>query len=73
MARPSYERGKVIWLDPKRDHSVEIGSIAGGLAGFLAIIISICFAAELLAQAVVAWMGHDRSLAMSVISASGFL
>lgn len=73
MARSCLKSGNVIWLGPRRLDGVEAGFGLASLAAFLAFMLGICLASDLLSQAIVGWMARDRSVASSFILATGFL
>jgi hypothetical protein len=73
MARSGGDDNTVIWLHPKRGCSRDGRSFAAGLAAFLAFVLAIFFVAEFVAQAIIAWLGHDRGFALNFFSASNYL
>lgn len=73
MALPGYQSDKVIWLNPRQSQSLETRFLIYGLAAFLAFVMVTFFAADFLAQSIVAWMGPGRGFMLSFLSASSFL
>lgn len=73
IARSGRERGNVFWMDPRHVHNIEARSFAASIATFLVFVFAFCVAAEILAEAIIAWMGHDRGFALRLILASSFL
>jgi hypothetical protein len=73
MAPSDHACGKVIWLDVDPGPNIETRFIAGDLAVFLSFLIATFLAAELLSRAFAVWTGLGRNVALSFVSASGFL
>jgi hypothetical protein len=63
----------VIWLDPWRERDPTAPSLLVSLAALIAFALAAFLAVSYLSNAIVAWIGHDRSVALSFISASAFL
>lgn len=73
MMRSGRVSGNVIWLDRDRDHGMDALTYLSNLIAFAAIFCIGGLAAEMLAEAIVAWVGRDLSWAASYVSAAAFL
>ncbi|WP_457798170.1 hypothetical protein [Methylocystis sp. S23] len=73
MVRSGRASSNVIWLDLRRGRRLRAASLMPGLAAIGAFALLTGLAANFLAEAIVAWIGHDRAFALSLISASSFL
>ncbi len=73
MTLSGRQSNRVIWLTPRQSQSLETRFLIHGLAAFLAFVMVIFLASEVLAQSIVAWMGYDRGLMLSFLSVSSFL
>ncbi|QGM97405.1 hypothetical protein [Methylocystis parvus] len=73
MARFGHESGKVICLNVERRRFAEEHLIADVFVVLLFFLIATCLAAELLSRAFAAWIGAERIVALSFVTASGFL
>lgn len=73
LPRSGRVSGNVVWLDSVRDdHGDDALSFVSRLAAFAAIVCVGCLAAQILADAVVAWAGRDLAWA-GYVSAAAFL
>jgi hypothetical protein len=73
MARSGRVSGNVIWLDSGRDHSMDALSFSFNLIAFAAILCVGCLAADILSEAIVAWLGRDLGWAPGYVSATALL
>lgn len=73
MVRAPRARGNIIRLDLRRGDSFEASAFLPGLAALLTFAFATCLAADLLAEAIVAWIGHDRNIAAHFILSTRFL
>jgi hypothetical protein len=73
MARSGRVSGNVIWLDSGRDHSMDALSFSFNLIAFTAVLCVGYLAADILAEAIVAWIGRDFGWTARYISATAFL